>query len=306
MPLSPSQLKAAVSGLLSFPVTPFGPDGAPDLPRYREHIRFLLSHRPGALFVCGGTGEFFSLTLGEYRDLVQAAVAESQGSGVPIIAGVGYGTAMAREFARAAQEAGADGIMLMPPYLIVPEQEGLLAHCREVAAAVDIGVVLYQRDNAVFHPETVAALSGAPNIVGFKDGHGEMERLIRIRQAVGDRMFFINGMPTAELSAPAFLGAGVRDYSSAVFNFVPEISRAYYEALTAGAQKRVQELLDGFYLPFARLRDRVRGYAVSLVKAGVSLRLGDVGGARPPLVNPSDAHLKELEAIIAQGLALVA
>ncbi len=304
MAISPIELKESVQGLLSFPVTPFTPDGGPDLVRYREHIRYMLSHQPGALFVCGGTGEFFSLNLDEYRSLVECAVDEAAGT-VPIIAGAGYGVALARVFARTAEEAGADGIMVMPPYLLQAEQSGLEAHYRSVADAVNIGVILYQRDNAVFHPQTVGRLADVPNIVGFKDGHGDVERLFRIRLSTGDRLFLINGMPTAELSAPAFVGTGVRDYSSAVFNFVPEVSRAFYTALIAGDHQRVAELMEAFYLPFARLRDQAKGYAVSLVKAGVTLRHGSVGSVRAPLIDPTSEHTSELERIARQGLESV-
>lgn len=300
----PNALKESVQGLLSFPVTPFSSDGSPDIARYREHVGYMLSHKPGALFVCGGTGEFFSLGLAEYRTLVTCAVKEGGGA-IPIIAGVGYGAALASDFARAAQEAGADGIMVMPPYLLQAEQSGLEAHYRAVAAAVDIGVIIYQRDNAIFHPQTAERLSQVSNIVGFKDGHGDVERLFRIRLAVGDRIFMINGMPTAELSAPAFVGAGVRDYSSAVFNFVPEVSHAFYTAVIYGDRERVADLMDGFYLPFARLRDQVKGYAVSLIKAGVTLRHGSVGGVRAPLIDPTAEHTAELDRIIRQGLERV-
>lgn len=297
-------MKVRVEGLLSFPVTPFTAAGEPDLPRYKEHVEYMMSHRPGALFVCGGTGEYFSLGLGEYAALVKAAV-DVVGGAVPVISGVGYGTRLARDFAHAAQEAGADGIMVMPPYLLNSEQSGLYAHYKAIADSVQIGVIIYQRDNAIFSPQTAARLAEVSNIVGFKDGHGDVERLFRTRLAVGDRLFFINGMPTAELSAPAFQGAGVRDYSSAVFNFVPEISRAFYEAVISGDQAQVERLMHGFYLPFAELRDRVKGYAVSLIKAGVSMRLGEAGGCRAPLVDPTPEHRAELEAIMQKGLALV-
>jgi hypothetical protein len=83
----------------------------------------------------------------------------------------------------------------------------------------------------------------------------------------------LNGMPTAELSVPAFAGLGVRSYSSAVFSFVPELAWAFYRASTDGDEAARLQLLEGFYRPFAELRDRVRGYAVALIKAGVGITL---------------------------------
>ncbi len=182
---------------------------------------------------------------------MRAAVEEASGQ-LPIVAGVGYGTRLAVEFARAAAEAGADGLMVMPPYLLLAEQEGLYLHYREIAAATNLGVILYQRDNAIFTPATVARLAEIPNVVGFKDGHGDVERLLRIRLAVGERLVFLNGMPTAELSAPAFFGLGVRSYSSAVFNFVPEIAWAFNRAAVEGDIATRDQLLEGFYRPLRR------------------------------------------------------
>ncbi len=222
MAKSPEELRAELSGLFAFPVTPFGENNEIDLRRYREHLQYLIGEKPSALFVCGGTGEFYSLDLNEYRALVRAAAEEGRGK-LPVVAGVGYGTRLAVNLAKIAEDEGADGLMVMPPYLVQAEQEGLFDHYRNIAASTHLGIIVYQRDNAVFAPTTVGRLAEISNVVGFKDGHGEMERLIRIRVVVGDRLVLMNGMPTAEMSAMAFWGVGVSSYSSAVFNFVPEI-----------------------------------------------------------------------------------
>lgn len=304
MPLNPAELRAQLKGLFAFPVTPFTKEGEADLPRYREHLKYTIGAKPTAIFACGGTGEFFSLSFSEYRALVRAAVEEAEGK-LPVIAGAGYGVALAKEFAKAAEEAGADGLLVMPPYLVQAEQEGLIRHFQAVACSTKLGVIVYQRDNALFSPPTVGCLAEIPNLIGFKDGYGDMERLGRIRMAVGDRLALMNGMPTAELSALAFWGLGISSYSSAVFNFVPEISHAFYKALTEGNSLLVHKLLDGFFRPFAELRDRKKGYAVSLIKAGVGVRWKSAGLARPPLVNPSDEDLEELKDIIEKGLSLL-
>jgi 5-dehydro-4-deoxyglucarate dehydratase len=304
MARSPAQLGAELRGLFAFPVTPFGENGEVDLRRYREHLQYLIGKKPDALFVCAGTGEFYSLDLNEYRSLVRAAAEEGLGK-LPVVAGIGYGTRLAQEFAKVAEEEGADGLMVMPPYLVQSEQEGLFLHYRNIATSTHLGIIVYQRDNAIFAPPTVSRLAELPNVVGFKDGHGEMERLIRIRLIVGDRLALMNGMPTAELSALAFKGIGVSSYSSAVFNFVPEISRAFYLSLTQGDESQLHRLIEGFYQPFANLRDCRKGYAVSLIKAGVNALARSVGEVRPPLVYPSPEHAAELKVIVERGLALV-
>jgi 5-dehydro-4-deoxyglucarate dehydratase len=298
----PEELRAQLQGLLVFPITPFTDDNQINIAVYRELLRYLLTFKPAALFVCGGSGEFFSLDLDEYRALVRAAVEEVQGQ-VPVVGASGYGTRLAIKFATAAEEAGADGVLVLPPYLLQAEQEGLFEHYRTIAESTRLGIIVYQRDNAIFTPATVTRLTRNPNFIGFKDGHGDMERLHRIRHAVGDRLAFMSGMPTAEMSAAAFLGNGISSYSSAVFNFVPEISQAFFTALTAGDTQRTKQLVEAFYRPLSEIRERKKGYAVSLIKAGARIMGRPVGAARPPLVNPSPEEEAELKSVIERGLA---
>jgi 5-dehydro-4-deoxyglucarate dehydratase len=302
MALSPEELGTRLRGLFSFPVTPFTENLEIDLARYGEHVAWMVEGKPAALFVCGGTGEFFSLDLAEFHSLVKAAVEVADGR-LPVIAGAGYGTRMALSFVQAAEEAGADGLLVLPPYLLQSEQQGLYEHYRQVAAATSLGVILYQRDNAIFAPATVARLCELDNVIGFKDGHGNMELLLRIQKQAGDRLAIINGMPTAELSAAAFKGLGITNYSSAVFNFVPTIARAFYEALVKSDGPTMDRLLDAFYRPLADLRDRRKGYAVSLIKSGLNVIGKPAGRVRPPLADCSPEEEESLKAIIAGGLA---
>ncbi|MFI5675891.1 5-dehydro-4-deoxyglucarate dehydratase [Streptomyces cellulosae] len=295
-------------GPLFFPVTAYGPDGSVDLDAYRAHVRRGVEAGAAAVFACCGTGEFHALAPEEFEDCVRAAVEETAGR-VPVVAGAGYGTALAVRYARMAEAAGADGLLAMPPYLVVAGQEGLLRHYREVAAATGLPVVVYQRDNAVFTPETVVELARTDGIIGFKDGLGDLDLLQRIVSAVrteglGDFLYF-NGLPTAEQTQLAYRGLGVTLYSSAVFCFAPEIALAFYEAHKTGDDTTAHRLLDGFYRPFVELRAQGRGYAVALVKAGVRLRGLDVGEVRPPLHEPSEDHVKQLAQIIERGYALL-
>lgn len=304
MPRTYGQLRKELAGIFSFPVTPFTVDNEIDIQRFRLHIEFQLGVRPNALCLCGSTGEFFSLDLREYASLLHAGIEVIAGK-IPVLAGVGYGTKLAIEFAKVAERSGADGLLVMPPYLVQADQPGLLHHYREVASATQLGVIVYQRDNAIFSPSTVRQLAEIPNVVGFKDGYGDMDRLVRIRLAVGDRLAFINGMPTAEMSAPAFFGVGVRSYSSAVLNFVPEISKAFFEAVNRDDAPTVARLMHAFYQPFAELRDRKKGYAIALIKAGLRVLGKSAGRVRPPLVDPSPEEEKELDSIIRRGRSLV-
>jgi 5-dehydro-4-deoxyglucarate dehydratase len=296
------------SGPLFFPVTAFGPDGSVDLDVYRAHVRRGVEAGAAAVFACCGTGEFHALTPEEFEDCVRAAVEATDGR-VPVVAGAGYGTALAVRYARLAEQAGADGLLAMPPYLVAAGQEGLLRHYRELAASTALPVIVYQRDNAVFTPESVAELARTDGIAGFKDGIGDLDLMQRIVSAVrtevpGDFLYF-NGLPTAEQTQLAYRAIGIHLYSSAVFCFAPEIASAFYEALRTGDDTTVRRLLDGFYRPFVELRAQGRGYAVALVKAGVRLRGLDVGEVRAPLHEPTEDHVKQLAQLIERGYALL-
>ncbi|MEU0373883.1 5-dehydro-4-deoxyglucarate dehydratase [Streptomyces sp. NPDC006283] len=298
-----------VQGPLFFPVTAYGPDGDLDLEAFRAHVTRGVDAGAAAVFACCGTGEFHALTPEEFRDCVAAAVEVTSGR-VPVLAGTGYGTALAAQYARIAEEAGADGLLALPPYLVVADQTGLVRHYTHLAAATSLDVIVYQRDNAVFTPETVVELARVEKIIGLKDGLGDLDLMQRIvsavRREVPERDFlYFNGLPTAELTALAYRGIGIILYSSAVFAFAPDIALAFHRALTTGDDKTVGRLLDGFFVPLVELRNEGRGYAVSLVKAGVRLEGLDVGEVRPPLTEPADRHTEELAALIEQGRALL-
>ncbi|SMX31084.1 5-dehydro-4-deoxyglucarate dehydratase [Actibacterium lipolyticum] len=297
--MKPQLLKQTLgSGLLSFPVTHFGADGrfAPD--SYMAHVEWLSGYDAPVLFAAGGTGEFFSLSPDEIPAIVKSAK-ESAGQ-TAIVSGCGYGTEMATSIAKAAQAAGADGILLLPHYLIDAPQEGLFQHVKQVCDSVDIGVMVYNRDNAVLEPDTLARLCDAcPNLIGFKDGTGDIGLVRQITAKMGDRLTYLGGMPTAELFAEAYLGAGFTTYSSAVFNFVPGLAVDFYKALRAGEAATCERILNDFFYPFMTIRNRSKGYAVSAIKAGVRLQGFDAGPVRAPITDLNDAEMAMMEKLIA-------
>jgi len=291
--------KKVGEGLLSFPVTHFNDKMEFQPKPYQEHIAWLLSFKPAGLFVAGGTGEFFSLTPTEFSSVVQAGVAQTAGA-APVIAGCGYGTAIAKELAKAAEDAGADGILLLPPYLVGAEQAGLVAHVEAVCASTKLGVIMYNRDNAILDEVSLARLCDrCPNLVGFKDGVGDIERMTRIYTRLGDRLIYIGGLPTAETFALPYLELGVTTYSSAIFNFLPEFALAFYAAVRRRDHATVYASLREFVLPYIGIRNRRKGYAVSIVKAGMKAIGRPAGPVRSPLTDLTEAELQELTKLIA-------
>lgn len=296
-------------GVLFFPVTPFAADGSLDEERLAQHIESGVAAGAGGVFVACGTGEFHALSAEEVERATRVAVTTTAGR-VPVLAAAGGPAPVARDQATRVERAGADGILLLPPYLVSAPQQGLVRYVEEVITATDLPVVFYQRGTARLTAETAAEVAALPGVVGLKDGIGDIERMHRIVRAVravpGTEDFqFFNGLPTAEMTAPAYQGVGVELYSSAVFAFAPEIALAFHRALAEDDEALVSRLLDEFYGPLVALRDEVPGYAVSLVKAGVTLRGLDVGGVRAPLLDPTPEHVARLSKLLDHGLEVV-
>ncbi len=297
------------SGLLFFPITPFRGDGEVDLDELAAHIERGVSAGAGGVFVACGTGEFSALEPDEYAGVVTTAV-EVISHRVPVFAGAGGPVRTARRFCDIAADKGADGVLLLPPYLTEAASAGLVDYVK-VATRQDLPAIVYNRANARFSEQSAVAVAGLPQVIGFKDGAGDLDLMIRIVRAVRDTLgeepfHFFNGLPTAEVTQRAYRAIGVPLYSSAAFAFAPGIALAYYAALESGDQATLDALERAFYHPLVRLRDKGTGYAISLIKAGVELAGHKSGGVRPPLAQVPPEHRAELAAILDAGLAVLA
>ncbi|MBB3077023.1 5-dehydro-4-deoxyglucarate dehydratase [Streptomyces violarus] len=291
-------------GVLSFPLTSFRDDGTLDPDGFRAYVAQRLAASPGAVFPACGTGEFFSLDEDEYRQVVTITVEEAAGR-VPVVAGIGYGWAQAVRFARIAEDAGADALLVLPHYLVAAPQDGLVAQLEQIAARTRLPLIAYQRGQVAFTAESLKRIAALPNVIGLKDGHSDLDRLQRLTLGAPEDFLFFNGAATAEIQARAYATVGVPAYSSAVHAFAPEIADAFFAALRDGDHGTVDKLLRDFYVPLVELRDRVPGYAVSLVKAAARLRGHRVGPVRAPLTDPSPADLAALTTVLTTGLDLV-
>lgn len=297
--MNPQELKSIMSqGLLSFPLTDFDAQGDFDPVGYAARLEWLAPYGASALFAAGGTGEFFSLTGQEYPAIIQTAVQTCQGK-VPIIAGAGGPTRFAIQCAQEAERQGAHGILLMPHYLTEACQEGLIAHVEAVCKSVKFGVIVYNRNVCKLTPESLAILADrCPNLVGFKDGVGDIELMTSIYMKMGDRFAYLGGLPTAEVYAAAYKALGTPVYSSAVFNFIPKTAMDFYHAVAKDDMATQHRLLRDFFMPYLDIRNRAQGYAVSIVKAGATLVGHTAGPVRAPLTELKPAEMEQLKALI--------
>ncbi|GAA3282536.1 5-dehydro-4-deoxyglucarate dehydratase [Nesterenkonia halobia] len=285
-------------GLLSFPVTPFSAEGAVDDDAYRAHLNWQSRAGAAGLFAAGGTGEGFSLTTEENAHVVRMAVEEAAGI-IPVLGSAGGSTRQAIANAVAAEEAGAEGVLLLPPYLTDCDQQGLEAHVDAVCSATSAAVIVYNRANAVYSAETVARLAARhENFIGFKDATGDIEAVTKVVATNGDRLFYLGGLPTAETFALPMLQLGFSTYSSAMYNFVPEFALEFYADVRRQDRAAITEKLTRFVLPYLEIRDRAKGYGVSIVKAGLTAVGREAGVVRPPLQDLTETDLADLAALI--------
>lgn len=301
MQYTPQDLKQVMSsGLLSFPVTDFDAHGDFDAKGYAARLEWLAPYGATALFAAGGTGEYFSLYGEEYGQIIKTAVDTCRGK-VPIIAGAGGPTRTAIAHAQEAERLGAHGILLLPHYLTEAGQEGLIAHVEQICNSVQFGVIVYNRDRTKFTPESLAILAErCPNLIGFKDGMGNIELMSSIYMKMGDRFAYLGGLPTAEVYAAAYKALGTPVYSSAVFNFIPKTAMQFYDAVRTDDMATQHKLLKQFFMPYLKIRNRVEGYGVSIIKAGARLVGHDAGPVRAPLSDLKPGEMDELKALIDQ------
>lgn len=296
-------------GVLFFPVTAFDDSGAVDVATTEAHVSAGVGAGPGGVFAVCGTGEFHALSLTEYEAALAAGLRGAAGR-VPVVAGAGGPLGHAIACARAAAALGADGLLLMPPYLVEGPQHGLVAYVEAVLAATDLPVVVYHRGSARLTVPTAARLIANPRVAGLKDGVGDIALaqafVLEAQRAGRPDLLFFNGLLTAELSQAAYRAVGVPLYSSAVFAMAPEIANAFYRAYRDHDDETQHRLLDGFYAPLVRLRDETPGFAVALIKAGLRESGVPVGSVRPPLADPDERQTARLRELLAAGRDLAA
>lgn len=194
---------------------------------------------------------------------------------------------------------GAKGLLLLPHYLTEASQDGVAAHVEAVCKSVKIGVVVYNRNVCRLTPVLLEQLAErCPNLIGYKDGLGDIELMVSIRRRLGDRFSYLGGLPTAEVYAAAYKALGVPVYSSAVFNFVPKLAMNFYHAIAKDDHATVGKLIDDFFLPYLDIRNRKAGYAVSIVKAGAKIAGYDAGPVRAPLTDLTKEEFEMLAALM--------
>jgi 5-dehydro-4-deoxyglucarate dehydratase len=216
---------------------------------------------------------------------------------MPVVAGTGYNTPMGVDIAKRLEKAGADCLLVLPPYYSDAPEEGLFAYYEAIGEATGLPLMIYSRGWAVFSPEQVARLAErVPSLVAWKDGQGNGMKYQRIMQKVGDRLAWLGGL--GDDCVPTYFAAGVQAYTSSISNIAPLVSLALAEAGMAHDFVKLTELMNKYVHPIYALRERVKGYEVAVMKSAMEILGMPAGPVRPPLENTRPKDIEVLRILM--------
>jgi len=276
--------------LLSAMVTPFAPDGSLDVDGAAKLATYLVDEQRHDALVISGTGGESPTTTDAEKEILIRVVAEAVGDRAKIVAGVGTNnTAHTVELARAAEKAGAHGLLVVTPYYNKPPQAGLLRHFRTVADAVGLPILLYDiphRAGVPIATETLVRLAEHPNIAGVKDAKGDLAGTADVLRRTD--LAYYSGEDAATLPLLSLGAVGVIGTST---HFIGPQTKAMIEAYergdTAGALALHRQLLP-LYTGIFRTQGTI------LVKAGLRALGLPAGPVRSPLVDATEAETNQL------------
>ena len=294
--MTPRDFTRQLTGVFGFPVTPFHQDLSLDLGALERNVDEMAAHPFCAMVATGGTGELYSLTPEETEEVVRTAVKAAKGR-MPIVAGTGYNAAMGIDIAKRAEHAGAQCLLILPPYYSNAPEEGLFAYYEAIGKATGLPLMIYSRDWANFTPDQVSRLADRiPTLAAWKDGQGNGMRYGRIMQKVGDRLAWFGGL--GDDCVPTYFAVGVQAYTSSISNISPKVSLALAKAGVSRDFTTLTSLMNRYVNPLYALRERVKGYEVAVMKTAMEMMGKPAGPVRPPLENTRQQDRKDLQAIV--------
>ncbi len=217
------------SGSIPALVTPFR-NGSFAEEDYRALVEWQIAEGSAALVPCGTTGEAATMPKDEHFEVVRVC-ADQAGGRVPVLAGAGSNdTLVAIENVKAARDAGADAVLMVPPYYNRPSQEGIFRHFEAVAAEVDIPIIVYNvpaRTGVDLAPETIERLARIPAIVGIKDATGDLGRFSSVPAVLRRRFIWLSGH---DATCFGFNTMGGHGTISVVANVAPRLCVEMHDA----------------------------------------------------------------------------
>jgi 5-dehydro-4-deoxyglucarate dehydratase len=290
------EFASKLRGVFGFPVTPFNKDLSLNLKGLARNVDEMAAFPFCAMVAAGGTGEVYSLSMDEIEAVVRTSV-EAVNGRMPIVAGTGFNTPTGVEIARRLEKAGADCILVLPPYYSNSPFEGVLDYYRAIGEATQLPLMIYSRDWAAFSPQQVARIADrVPSLACWKDGQGDVRKYQRIMNYVGDRLAWIGGL--GDDCIPGYFSIGVQAYTSSISNIAPKLSIELAKAGTAHDFARLDRLMERYVQPLYAIRERQRGYEVAVMKDAMEMLGMPAGPVRPPLMNIREQDVADIRALM--------
>ena len=276
-------------------VTPFKEDNTTDLDLLGRLIDFQIENDIDAIAVCGTTGEASTLSKKEHRQIIETAVKKAKGK-VPIIAGAGSNnTGTALSLSLAAEDAGADALLLVTPYYNKTTQTGLIEHYFYIADRTSLPIILYNvpsRTGLNILPETYQKLAEHPNIVAVKEANGNIESIIKTMNLCEDSLSIYSGEDGLTLPTLAVGGIGV---ISVAANIMPKKMRLLCDAFEKGKnaeaaalQREISEICSALFSETNPIP----------IKKALTMMGYPVGKGRLPLCEMSEKNEKRLASVL--------
>jgi 5-dehydro-4-deoxyglucarate dehydratase len=283
-------------GVFGFPVTPFNKDLSLDLKGLAKNVHEMAGHPFCAMVTAGGTGELYSLSIDEIEAVVRTSVEAVKGR-MPVVAGTGFNMPMGVEIAKRVEKAGASSILVLPPYYSHSPFEGVVEFYETIGKATALPLMIYSRDWAAFTPQQVARIAErVPSLVCWKDGQGDVRKYQRIMNHLGDRLAWIGGL--GDDCIPGYFSIGVQAYTSSISNVAPKLSLELAKAGVARDFGTLDKLMAKYVQPLYAIRERHRGYEVSVMKEMMEMLGMPAGPVRPPLENVRHQDMADIRALV--------
>jgi len=295
-----TRLQQALQGVAITTATPFSKDlRSVDLDALTGNMGYLLREGGKFLVPCGNTGEFYSLTFDEWKQVLRTTLDVVAGKMI-VTVGIGHSIGTALEMVRYAETEGADGVMVMYPQHVFSSEDGVLSYYRKIIdEAKEVGIVLYKK-GPLLTDEVLIKLLESGKVAGVKYAYGRIVDFARTVHTLGEDVIWSCGV--AERFAPFYWLAGARGLTTGLGNFAPKISLGMFDALVRSdwtEAMRIHKMIT----PLEDLREG-RGSAnnVPVVKA-VMDSLGLAGGnCRPPIHNLTEVErLAAIDAVSGWG-----
>ena len=275
-------------------VTPFTKDGV-NFEEFKKLIEFQIENGVDAIIVCGTTGEASTMTTDEKKETIKFAI-ETIAKRTKVIVGTGSNnTIVAIEMSKFAEEAGADGILVVTPYYNKTTQAGLIAHYTEIAKSVKLPIIMYSvpgRTGVNISPETCKELSKIENIVAIKEASGNISQVAKIASLCGEDLAIYSGNDDQIVPILSLGGKGVISVLSNIMpKYTHEMIQKYFEGKTDEATKMQLDVIDLIDALFIEVNPIPAKYALNLMGF-------DFGTPRLPLIEMSSKNKQLMESVM--------